>query len=68
MTEDRIIGRLEVARLTGLSPTTIWRLMNCGEFPLKLHISQRRVGWRLSEVLVWLDQRKATSNQAGGRK
>lgn len=43
----------EVARATGLSRTTAWRLQKRGEFPAPYAISPGRVGYREDEVEAW---------------
>ena len=64
---DRILSVGEVTKLLGVSDTTLWRIVKAGDFPVKLKISQRRVGWLKSEVLDWLDERKTATIQAGGQ-
>jgi len=51
---ERIINAKEVQRLTGLSRTSIWRQENAGKFPARVPLSTSRVGWRLSEVQLWI--------------
>lgn len=43
----------EVARATGLSRTTAWRLQRRGEFPSPYAISPGRVGFREDEIEAW---------------
>jgi len=43
----------EVARATGLSRTTAWRLQKRDEFPAPYVISPGRVGYREDEVEAW---------------
>ena len=38
----------------GLSRSTIYRMMNHGEFPRPVRIGRRAVGWRSSDVEEWL--------------
>ena len=54
---ERIINAKEVQRLTGLSRTSIWRLQHAGKFPARVPLSTSRVGWRLSEVQLWIKSR-----------
>jgi len=53
---ERIINAKEVQRLTGLSRTSIWRQENAGKFPSRVALSTSRVGWRLSEVQLWINK------------
>ena len=56
---DRIVGESECRQLSDLSRTSRWRMMRRKEFPAKVRISPNRTGWRLSEVLEWLNHREA---------
>lgn len=50
----RIIRIEEVKKMTGLSRSTIYRLMDKGGFPNRIVLSARSVGWVESEVIEWL--------------
>jgi predicted DNA-binding transcriptional regulator AlpA len=54
---DRIIRAKEVQEITGLSRTTIWRLENQGQFPNRVSLGANSVGWKLSEVNNWINDR-----------
>jgi prophage regulatory protein len=43
-----------VARLVGLSQSTLRRLVRAGEFPGPRRLSRRAVGWLLADVEEWL--------------
>lgn len=47
----------EVARTTGLSRTTAWRLQKRDDFPAPYAISPGRVGYREEEVEAWCASR-----------
>ena len=47
----------EVAERTGLSRTTVWRLERQGQFPARIQLSPRAVGWPAEEVEEWLKSR-----------
>ena len=49
----RFLPWREVARATGLSRTTAWRLQKRDEFPAPYVISPGRVGYREDEVEAW---------------
>jgi len=51
------LKRKEVERITGLSRSTIYRLMNQGKFPRTLTVSSMAVRWIESEIQEWLDQK-----------
>lgn len=48
----------DLPTLTGLSRTTIWRLERAGDFPKRIRLSAGAVGYRVSEIQVWLDSRQ----------
>ena len=53
----QILNVSEVAKLTGLSRTTIWRLERRGEFPPRRNITPHRVGWFEHEIEEWVETR-----------
>lgn len=55
---DRIIRAKEVQKLTGVSRTTLWRFENKGEFPRRVSLGASSVGWKLSEVQSWIQERQ----------
>lgn len=46
-----------VARLTGLSRTTLWRMSRAGEFPKPVPISKGRVGYPAERIHAWIAER-----------
>jgi prophage regulatory protein len=42
---------------TGLSSTTLWRRERSGDFPKKVELGGRAVGWYEDEVDAWLASR-----------
>ena len=50
-----------VLEATGLSKATIYRLLERGEFPPRVKLSPRCVGWRAADVEAWLAERAAAS-------
>ena len=58
--ENRIIDFKEVQKLSGgYCRSSLWRLEKAGEFPkrIKLTPNGRKVGWKLSEILEWIESR-----------
>ncbi|WAH61377.1 AlpA family phage regulatory protein [Pseudomonas silvicola] len=43
--------------MIGLSRTTIYRLEQQGLFPRRVKLGSNSVGWRMSEVVSWMDMR-----------
>ncbi|MDD3577112.1 helix-turn-helix transcriptional regulator [Halothiobacillus sp.] len=54
---DRILRMPDVQRMTGLSRSSIYRLIAQGNFPSAIKLSSLAVGWRQSAIEVWLLQR-----------
>jgi prophage regulatory protein len=54
---SQIIRFPELRRRVALSRSTIWRLEAAGRFPRRRRLSERSVGWILSEVEAWLGAR-----------
>lgn len=57
----------KVKEETGLSKSTRWRLMKVGEFPPKVQLGPRAVGWRAEEVLRWCQERCEARNKPVGK-
>ncbi len=55
--KDRFLREPEVARVTGLSRTTRWRMERRGEFPRRRTISRNAVAWLASEIETWMVER-----------
>lgn len=53
----RIIDRNELRKLVPYSLTHIGRLEAQGNFPRRLRIGANRVGWLLSEIEDWIEER-----------
>jgi len=51
---DRVVRDAETVKVTGLSPTTIWRLEKAGKFPKKRKLPVNAVGRLESEIAEWL--------------
>lgn len=56
---DRLLRRPSVQELTGLTKSTLYRLVSQGAFPLPIRIGSRAVAWRESAVAAWIADRKA---------
>lgn len=64
MTEPHL-RRPAVEAATGLSRSTIYAMMDCGEFPRPIRIGRRAVAWPESAVLAWLADRPTASKKTG---
>lgn len=56
-TPDRIIRSKEVQKMTGLSRTTIWRMERVDEFPKRVSLGVGSVGWKFSEINLWIQNK-----------
>lgn len=54
---DRIVREAERREITGLSRTRWWEMEGAGEVPQRILIGSNAVGWRLSELMDWIDSR-----------
>ncbi len=53
----RIMRLPEVQELTGLKRTTIYEKMKTGEFPVRIALTTRTVGWVQSEIEDWIENK-----------
>ena len=52
----RILRLPEVKNRTGLSRSTIYQRSAAGDFPPRIHLGPRAVGWLESDVTRWLSE------------
>ncbi len=55
---DRIVKEKERRLITSISRSEAFQLERKGLFPLRRKISNRSVGWLLSELLNWVNTRE----------
>jgi prophage regulatory protein len=60
---DAFIRVRELKRLTGLSQTTIYKLLADRAFPEPFKLGERSVAWRWGEVLDWMNSRPRARSQ-----
>lgn len=53
---DKLIRIKTVCELTALGKSSVYSIP---DFPRRVVLSRRAVGWRLSEVLQWIESRSA---------
>ena len=56
---DTMLNMHDVCRLTGLSESSIKRMVTDGRFPAPIKLSPRRNGWLASAIIEWRDTRPA---------
>ncbi|MEQ5827597.1 AlpA family transcriptional regulator [Sulfitobacter sp. NFXS29] len=54
---DKILRCREVQEATGLSRSTIYRMMGRDDFPKATKLGVRAIGWRQSAVRNWIEGR-----------
>ena len=63
--QDRLMRRREVEKITGISRSSIYRLMQEGEFPRPVRVGSAAVRWRQSDITVWLESRPVATGEFG---
>jgi prophage regulatory protein len=56
---QRVLDERTAAKFIGVSPMTLERLRKTGAAPRHLRLTERRLGYRLADILDWLDARAA---------
>ena len=60
---NKILMKLpEVTELTTLSSATIYRLIDKGEFPKQIKITERSSAWSVEEIYSWFEVKKDARN------
>lgn len=54
---NRILRMDEVYSLVSLSRATIYRLLKENDFPDKVKLSERSIGFRLQDIQKWIENR-----------
>ncbi|SQD79599.1 helix-turn-helix transcriptional regulator [Moritella yayanosii] len=52
---ERIIREVDRRYITSISRTKAWQLEKEGLFPKRIRLGNRSVGWKLSELLEWVE-------------
>ena len=51
---DRLLRRRQVEEITGMGRSSIYRLMQHGDFPPPVRVGPAAVRWRESDITGWL--------------
>ena len=62
---ERYLRRPDVEAKIGLSRSTLYAMMDRGEFPRPIRVGLRAVAWPESAVLAWLASRPSTNPRVG---
>ncbi len=57
--EPRVLPLREVCQRYALGRSTVYRMMDRGEFPRPVQLGPNRVGWRVEDLEEWLASRPA---------
>ncbi len=58
MIHDKLIRVAAVVEQTGMSRSSIDRLEKAGQFPKRVQISTRAIGWYEAAVMDWVENRQ----------
>ena len=61
--EERLLRVKDTAKLIGVSRSTVYRMVDDGQFPQPIRIGTRASRWRLSEVMQWMESRPVATNE-----
>jgi len=56
---NRILRPNQAAEFLSISRATLWRFCKESDFPRKIHLGVKSVGWKSEELAAWVDSRKA---------
>ena len=62
---DRLLRRQQVEEIAGIKRSSIYRLMDDGEFPRPVKVGPAAVRWRESDIRAWLDSRPDAMGDSG---
>jgi prophage regulatory protein len=62
MNNNDLIKLPDVLELTTFSSATIYRLIDKGEFPKQIKLTERSSAWSLEEVYSWIEEKKDARN------
>ena len=61
----RLLRRRQVEEITGMSRSSIYRLMQVGEFPWPVRVGPTAVRWRASDMTGWVESRPVARSEVG---
>jgi prophage regulatory protein len=57
--EEIVLRKNDIRRILNLSDPSIYRREKLGQFPKRISLGGKSVGWLKSEVDAWIEQKKA---------
>ena len=64
--QRRLLRRKQVLEVTALTRSSLYRKIANGTFPRQVHIGDRAVAWRESDIERWLDEQEASWEKESG--
>ena len=61
--QDRLLRRREVEKITGMSRSSIYRLMHEDEFPSPVRVGPAAVRWKASAIMAWIESRPVATGE-----
>ena len=61
--QDRLLRRRDVERMTSMSRSSIYRLMQEGEFPRPVRVGPATVRWKASDIMNWMESRPVAKSE-----
>ena len=62
---DRLLRRRDVERITGMSRSSIYRLMQLGDFPRPVKVASTAVRWKETDIAAWIEYRPVGTSELG---
>ena len=62
---DKVLSAKQACDWLNISRTTLYRITNKGDVP-KIKLSPRRVGWRITDLIKYVDAKTVVSGQNRG--
>lgn len=63
--QERLLRHRQVEEITGMSRTSIYKMMQDGTFPRAVRIGPSAVRWRASDIAAWVDSRPVVTSDIG---
>ena len=62
---EKLLRRRQVEEMTGLSRSSIYRLMRTQGFPVAVKVGPAAVRWKESDITSWLESRPLATGDHG---
>ncbi len=61
---DRVLRAGEVAGILGIAKSTVWLWDSQGKIPKSFKLTPATTVWRYSEIMAWLDEKQAETQDS----